>query len=61
MATTSFYVLFESASGFGLFSVLENEDIGNVYLEVILFYLLANCAYLLHLTGAPVTTCSYIH
>ena len=28
MATTSFYVLFESASGFGLFSVLENEDIG---------------------------------
>ena len=37
MATTSFYVLYESASGFGLFSVLENEDIGNVYLELILF------------------------
>mmetsp|Transcript_13235 Transcript_13235/g.18118 ORF Transcript_13235/g.18118 Transcript_13235/m.18118 type:complete len:512 (+) Transcript_13235:18-1553(+) len=34
MTTTSFYVLFESASGFGLFSVLENEEIGALLKEV---------------------------
>ena len=34
MATTSFFVLFESASGYGLFSVIENEDIGNLLTEV---------------------------
>jgi len=35
MATTSsFYTLFESASGFGIFSVLENEEIGSLIQEV---------------------------
>jgi len=34
MTTTSFYVLFESASGFGLFSVLESEEIGALLKEV---------------------------
>ena len=34
MATTSFYTLFESASGYGLFSVLENEEIGSLLEEV---------------------------
>ena len=34
MATTSFHVLFESSSGFGLFSVLENEDVGSLLEEV---------------------------
>eukprot|EP01035_Chromulina_nebulosa_P031128 gene31128-41472_t len=34
MTTTSFYVLFESASGFGLFSVLESEEIGALIKEV---------------------------
>jgi nucleolar protein 56 len=34
MSSTSFYVLFESASGFGLFSVLENEEIGTFLNEV---------------------------
>lgn len=34
MATTSFYVLFESASGYGLFSVLESEEIGSLLQEV---------------------------
>ena len=39
MSTTSFYTLFESASGFGLFSVLESEEIGNLLEEVILIIL----------------------
>lgn len=34
MATTSFFVLVESASGFALFSVLENEEIGALLEEV---------------------------
>lgn len=34
MATTSFYTLFESASGYGLFSVLESEEIGSLLEEV---------------------------
>lgn len=34
MATTSFFVLFESASGFGLFSILESEEIGSLVEEV---------------------------
>jgi len=34
MASTSFFVLFESASGYGLFSVLENEEIGSLLEEV---------------------------
>jgi hypothetical protein len=34
MTTTSFYALFESASGYALFSVLENEDIGSLLAEV---------------------------
>ena len=34
MATTSFHVLFESSSGFGLFSVLENEEVGSLLEEV---------------------------
>ena len=33
-ATTSFYILFESAAGYGLFSILESEDIGNLVAEV---------------------------
>ena len=37
--TTSFNVLFESASGFGIFSVLESEDIGNLLAEVIWTYI----------------------
>ena len=35
MSTTSFYTLFESASGFALFSILESEEIGNLLEEVI--------------------------
>ena len=34
MATTSFYALFESASGYGLFSILETEEIGAFLEEV---------------------------
>jgi hypothetical protein len=34
MTTTSFYTLFESASGYALFSVLENEEIGSLLQEV---------------------------
>jgi hypothetical protein len=34
MATTSFYTLFESASGYGLFSILESEEIGAFLEEV---------------------------
>lgn len=34
MTTTSFYVLFESASGYGLFSVIESEEIGSLLEEV---------------------------
>ena len=34
MSTTAFYILFESASGYGLFSVLESEEIGNLLQEV---------------------------
>lgn len=34
MATTSFYVLFEAASGWGLFTVLESEEIGTQLQEV---------------------------
>jgi hypothetical protein len=34
MATTSFYTLFESASGYGLFSILETEEIGAFLEEV---------------------------
>jgi hypothetical protein len=40
MTTTSFHVLFESASGFALFNVLENEEIGNLLDEVIFSRLL---------------------
>lgn len=36
MATTSFYALFESASGYGLFSILETEEIG-AFLEEVRF------------------------
>jgi hypothetical protein len=36
MATTSFYTLFESASGYGLFSILETEEIG-AFLEEVKF------------------------
>lgn len=39
MATTSFYTLFESASGYGLFSILETEEIGAFLEEVRHFYL----------------------
>jgi hypothetical protein len=38
MATTSFYVLYESASGYGLFSVLETEEIGNLLDEVHIYF-----------------------
>lgn len=34
MASTSFYTLFESASGYGLFSILESEEIGSLLSEV---------------------------
>ena len=34
MTTTSFYTLFESASGYGLFSVIESEEIGSLLEEV---------------------------
>lgn len=34
MSTTSFHVLFESASGYALFSVLEGEEIGALLAEV---------------------------
>eukprot|EP01041_Mallomonas_annulata_P008369 gene8369-17247_t len=34
MASSSFFVLFESASGYALFSVLENEEIANLHEEV---------------------------
>ena len=34
MSTTSFFVLFESASGFALFSVLESEEIASLLDEV---------------------------
>lgn len=41
MATTSFYALFESASGYGLFSILETEEIGAFLEEVRYDYALA--------------------
>ena len=34
MSTTSFFTLYESASGFALFSVLESEEIGSLLDEV---------------------------
>jgi hypothetical protein len=34
MSTTSFYVLFESAAGYGLFSILESDEISNLAEEV---------------------------
>jgi nucleolar protein 56 len=34
MATTSFYVLFESAAGYALFSILESDEISNLVAEV---------------------------
>lgn len=34
MSTTSYYVLFEAASGWSLFSVLEGEEIGTKLQEV---------------------------
>lgn len=34
MASTSFYTLFESASGYALFSILESEEIGSLLEEV---------------------------
>lgn len=34
MTSTSFYTLFESSSGYALFSVLENEEIGSLLQEV---------------------------
>lgn len=34
MSTASFYLLFESASGYALFSILENEEIGIMIKEV---------------------------
>jgi nucleolar protein 56 len=34
MTTTSFYTLFESAAGYALFSILENEEIGSLLDEV---------------------------
>jgi nucleolar protein 56 len=34
MTSTSFYTLFESASGYALFSVLENEEIGSLLEDV---------------------------
>ena len=40
MATTSFYTLFESASGYGLFSILETEEIG-AFLEEVRFSAIA--------------------
>jgi nucleolar protein 56 len=32
--SSSFYTLFESASGYGLFSILESEEIGSLLAEV---------------------------
>mmetsp|Transcript_2827 Transcript_2827/g.6529 ORF Transcript_2827/g.6529 Transcript_2827/m.6529 type:complete len:492 (+) Transcript_2827:119-1594(+) len=34
MASTSFYILFESASGYAIFSVLETEEVGSLLQEV---------------------------
>lgn len=34
MTTTSFYTLFESASGWGLFEVIESEEIGALLQDV---------------------------
>lgn len=34
MSTTSFYVLYESAAGYGLFSILENDEISTLAEEV---------------------------
>jgi nucleolar protein 56 len=34
MSTTSFYVLFESAAGYALFSILESDEISNLVAEV---------------------------
>jgi hypothetical protein len=34
MSSTSFYVLFESSSGWGLFEVIESEEIGAMLQEV---------------------------
>jgi hypothetical protein len=34
MTSTSFYTLFESASGYALFSILQNEEIGSLLQEV---------------------------
>ena len=34
MSTTAYNILFESASGYGIFSVLENEEIAGLLEEV---------------------------
>lgn len=34
MSSTSFYALFESSSGYALFSILESEEIGSMLDEV---------------------------
>ena len=34
MSATAFHILFYSASGYGLFSVLESEEIGSLLQEV---------------------------
>jgi hypothetical protein len=38
MSTTSFYTLFESASGYALFSIIEAEEIASLLDEVALPY-----------------------
>jgi hypothetical protein len=45
MSTTSFFVLFESASGWGLFSVLEAEEIGALIgdVSIVVFVVLLSC------------------
>ena len=40
MSTTSFFTLYESASGFALFSVLESEEIGSLLDEVSSYFIL---------------------
>jgi hypothetical protein len=40
MSTTSFFTLYESASGFALFSVLESEEIGSLLEEVIIIMII---------------------
>ena len=34
MSSTAFNILFESSAGYGLFSILENEDIASLLAEV---------------------------